>query len=194
MLEPAWRRWFRAWHLPILLAVLCAVLALGGADLAEALRYQRADILHGQIWRLFSAHLVHLGGAHLLLNLCGLALVWALFTHELSGPGAWLVLICSALGVSLGLLLFDRELAWYVGLSGVLHGLFVAGALRRWRERPVEAAGMLAVLAGKLLWEQLLGPMPGTSAIAGGPVVVDAHLFGAVGGCLGAALRAALRR
>jgi rhomboid family GlyGly-CTERM serine protease len=86
-------------------------------------------------------------------------------------------------------LLFDPGLDWYVGLSGVLHGLFAAGALRHWRERPAAAALMLAVLAGKLLWEQLLGPLPGTSSVAGGPVIVDAHLFGALGGCLGALLR-----
>lgn len=189
MLEPLWRGWFKTWQLPVLLALISALLALGGADLAGALRYQRAEILHGQLWRLLSAHLLHLGGAHLLLNLCGLGLVWALFARELSGPDGWLVLLCSALGVSLGLLLFDPGLDWYVGLSGVLHGLFAAGALRHWRERPAEAALMLTVLAGKLLWEQLLGPLPGTSAVAGGPVVVDAHLFGALGGCLGALLR-----
>jgi rhomboid family GlyGly-CTERM serine protease len=194
MLEPAWRIRFNIWHLPVLLALICSLLALGGADLTEALRYQREEILHGQLWRLLSAHLVHLGDAHLLLNLCGLGLVWALFPRELSGPAGWLVLLCSALGVSLGLLLFDPGLIWYVGLSGVLHGLFAAGALRLWRERPAEAALMLAVLAGKLLWEQLVGPLPGTSAIAGGPVVVDAHLFGAVGGCLGALLRRSATR
>jgi rhomboid family GlyGly-CTERM serine protease len=189
MLEPAWRIWFRTWHLPVLLALICGLLALGGTDVTEALRYQRAEILHGQLWRLLSAHLVHLGDSHLLLNLCGLGLVWGLFPRELSGPAGWWVLLCSALGVSLGLLVFDPGLVWYVGLSGVLHGLFVAGALRLWRERPTEAALMLAVLAGKLIWEQRLGPLPGTSAIAGGPVVVDAHLFGTVGGCLGALLR-----
>ena len=188
MLEPAWRGWFKTWHLPVLLALLCGLLALGGADLAGALRYQRAAILHGQLWRLFSAHLLHLSGAHLLLNLCGLGLVWALFARELSGAAGWWALVCSALGVSLGLLLFDPGLDWYVGLSGVLHGLFAAGAIRHWRERPAEAALMLAVLAGKLLWEQLLGPLPGTSAVAGGPVVVDAHLFGALGGGLSAVL------
>jgi len=189
VLEPGWRVWFKTWHLPVLLALISALLALGGADMAGALRYQHAEILHGQLWRLLSAHLLHLGGAHLLLNLGGLGLIWALFARELSGPAGWLVLLSSALGVSLGLLLFDPGLDWYVGLSGVLHGLFAAGALRHWRERPTAAALMLAVLAGKLLWEQLLGPLPGTSAVAGGPVIVDAHLFGALGGCLGALLR-----
>lgn len=196
MLEPAGRIRFKTWHLPVLLALISALLALisallalGGADLAGALRYQRAEILHGQLWRLLSGHLLHLGGAHLLLNLCGLGLVWALFARELSGLVGWRVLLCSALGVSLGLLLFDPDLVWYVGLSGVLHGLFAAGAVRLWRERPTEAALMLTVLAGKLLWEQLLGPLPGTSAVAGGPVVVDAHLFGALGGCLGALMK-----
>ncbi len=188
MLEPARREWFRTWHLPVLLALLCGCMALAGAACAAALRYQRAQILHGQLWRLLTAHLVHLGIPHLLLNLCGLGLVWAIFARELAGLAGWLVLLCSALGVSLGLLLFEPGLEWYVGLSGVLHGLFAAGVLRLWRERPAEAALLLTVLAGKLVWEQCFGPLPGTSAVAGGPVVVSAHLFGALGGCAGALL------
>lgn len=186
MVGVAWRTGLKSWQLPLVLAVVSSFLALAGLD--ETLRYQRAAILHGQVWRLFSAHLLHLGGSHLLLNLCGLALVWALFVRELAGVVGWLVLFGSALGVGLGLLFFDPRLEWYVGLSGVLHGLFVAGALRRWPEQRLEAGVMLAVVAGKLLWEQVMGPMPGTTAISGGNVIVDAHLFGAIGGGLVALL------
>ena len=46
---------------------------------------------------------------------------------------------------------------------------------------------MLAVfVAGKLLWEQTVGPLPGSESSAGGTVIVNAHLYGAVGGVLGA--------
>ena len=188
MLSVAWRAGLKSWQLPLLLALTSSLLALADVGVDEALRYHREAILHGQVWRLLSAHLLHLGWSHLLLNLCGLALVWALFVDELAGAFGWVVLLGSALGVGLGLLRFDPGLEWYVGLSGVLHGLFVAGALRRWPEQRLEASVMLAVVAGKLLWEQVMGPMPGTSAISGGNVIVDAHLFGAVGGCLAALL------
>ena len=44
------------------------------------------------------------------------------------------------------------------------------------------AATLIIVIAGKLTYEQLVGSLPGTSDMSGGPVVVDAHLYGAIGG------------
>lgn len=169
-----------------MLAAASGLLAWFGPDLNDALRYQRAAILDGELWRLFSAHLVHLGWSHWVLNVAGLALVWELLEEELAGIFGWVALLGSGLAIGLGLLLFDPELQWYVGLSGVLHGLFAAGAVRRWPAQPRAATIMLAVLAVKLGWEQYLGPLPGTRTLAGGAVIVDAHLFGAIGGMLAA--------
>ena len=44
------------------------------------------------------------------------------------------------------------------------------------------------IVAGKLAWEQFAGPLPGSESGSGGPVIVDAHLYGAVGGLLAAVL------
>jgi len=182
------------WALPLALAAPAAAAALGGEAARALLRYQRDAVLAGEWWRLLTAHLAHLGPSHLLLNLAGLALVWLLVGGAL-GPAAWgAVLLLSALAVSGGLLLLDPGLAWYVGLSGVLHGLLAAGAAARLL-RPggpqgssiqggsrAEGALLLALLAAKLAWEQTFGPLPGSAEAAGGPVVVDAHLYGAIGG------------
>jgi hypothetical protein len=69
-----------------------------------------------------------------------------------------------------------------VGLSGVLHGALAAGALGWWRQesKPL-ALGLTAVLLGKLAWEQWHGALPLSGDM---PVVVDAHLYGAIGGSL----------
>lgn len=184
MVTPNWRSVLRIWHLPLLLAIASGLLAGLGDTATVELRYQRMAILDGQWWRLFSAHLVHLGWSHWALNMAGLVLVWALLEQELAGVFGWLVVLGSALVIGLGLLQFDPALHWYVGLSGVLHGLFAAGALRRWSLEPRAATIMLTVLAAKLVWEQFAGAMPGTGALAGGAVIVDAHLFGAIGGVL----------
>ncbi|MGH8230318.1 MAG: rhomboid family intramembrane serine protease [Steroidobacteraceae bacterium] len=48
------------------------------------LAYERAGLAQLQFWRLISAHLVHLGWQHTLLNCAGLALLWALFAREFS--------------------------------------------------------------------------------------------------------------
>ena len=84
----------------------------------------------------------------------------------------------------------NPSLDWYVGLSGVLHGLLVAGLVAGYRESPGENLLLLVLIAAKLGYEQWLGPLPGSESTAGGPVVVNAHLYGALAG---AACAAALR-
>lgn len=41
--------------------------------------YERNAILDGELWRLFSGHVVHGGWEHLSLNLFALIIVWVLF-------------------------------------------------------------------------------------------------------------------
>jgi rhomboid family GlyGly-CTERM serine protease len=172
--------------LPLAVALLALGVWLAGDVVASALRYQRAEVLDGELWRLLSAHFVHLGAAHLALNLAGLALVWWLVGRS-AGPRSWsIVLAATALSTTLGLLAFAPELAWYVGLSGMLHGMLVAGALLGPR-RDLLIVGVVAIKIG---WEQWMGPSADTTALIGGAVIVDAHLYGAIGGAIaGLALR-----
>jgi rhomboid family GlyGly-CTERM serine protease len=170
-------------------AAVAAIVALQALVGAPLLRYDRAALAGGELWRVLTGHLVHLGPRHLVLNLAGLVLVNALIGAHLRLSGWSLVCALSAITISAGLWLAVPTLNRYVGLSGVLHGLIVAGALYALadpRER-LFAVAVIAVIAGKLAWEQVIGPMPGTAAAAGGRVVVEAHLFGALGGLIGAA-------
>ena len=178
----------RAHILPVILTAICLVLVLGGKITSDLFRYEASLINNGEIWRLITAHLVHLGWSHTLLNIAGLALIWGLFWNTFDKT-PWLVItLVSGLSISLGLYLLNPELTWYVGLSGVLHGLFVAGTLGSIRQGNHREAILLVAIIGKLLWEQAYGPMPGTADMAGGPVIVDAHLYGAIGGAISALL------
>src|SRR5690606_33804241 len=61
---------------PILaLSVAIVVLGIGGDVVREGARYERGALEAGELWRLLSAHLVHLGLGHLLLNLAALVLI-----------------------------------------------------------------------------------------------------------------------
>ncbi len=176
------QHWLHQLRTPLLLSALIIIVTLLGDNERLALRYDRAAILSGQWWRLFSAHLVHLSVPHALMNLAGLWLIWLLFGPVLSQRG-WLILLFSgALTTSLALLIFDPQLGWYVGLSGVLHGLLVAGAIVNIRTGHRGAWLLLAGVIFKLSWEQLAGPLPGSEASAGGTVIVNAHLYGALSG------------
>lgn len=172
--------------LPLSLAVLSIAVMIGGHDLRLWLRFDREAILHGEVWRMVTAHLAHLGWGHLAMNLAGLALIWMLFYRVYTMEQWIVVLAVSMLGVSSGVLAFLPAVHWYVGLSGALHGLFVAGAVASLAAGYRAELLLLGLLVAKLAWEQLHGALPGSESFSGGTVLVTSHLFGAIAGLLAA--------
>jgi rhomboid family GlyGly-CTERM serine protease len=162
-----------------LLAVGAILVQLAGPTVQEALRYEQEAVFVGELWRLFSGHLVHLGWPHTLWNVSALVVVSLLFGGVLSERHWGAVALFCAVGIGIGLLAFKPEVGVYVGLSGVLHGLFAAGAAADMKAHPRTSAIILGLLGAKLAWEQLAGPLPGTEAAVGGMVLIDAHLYGA---------------
>ena len=177
------------WRLAAGVFVVAIALQLGGASVRETLAYTRDGIAGGDLWRLVTGHFVHLGWTHMCLNLAGLTLVvWLV-----GGVFSWVrwLLVCglTIVIIDLGFWFLYPNLAWYVGLSGVLHGLLVGGLFRRVVERDKESMILLGFVLAKLAWEQLSGgPLPGSEATSGGNVIVNAHLYGAVGGAVAGAL------
>ena len=177
------RRLRESWVIVALLAV-CLLLGLGGDELRDLLRYERDAIHSGEYWRLVSGHLVHLGFGHLWPNLVALAVIGLLF-EDVFRNADWLrVGVASAAAIDLGLYALEPTVLWYVGLSGVLHGFVAAGALALLVRRETLGAVLGVGLAAKLIFEQIVGPVPFTAASVGGPVVVAAHLYGAIGALL----------
>lgn len=165
----------RHWSLPLAIALLAVTLqSIGGQ---EWLRLEREQAW-AEPWRLFGAHFVHLGWNHLGLNLAGLVLLWLLLGDTLRPLGWALGVVVLALGVSIGLLCCSPAVGWYVGFSGVLHGLFAAAAVVSLRRLTPLALAILVVLVVKLLAEQLGAGDPLTAELIGGAVIVDAHLYG----------------
>ncbi len=176
----------RAYGLALLAALATFLLPETGGDAArDALGYQRAALADGQWWRLLSAHFVHLDLEHAALNAMGLVLMWALFARDYP-PARWLAIyLGAALTVSAGLWWLNPELAWYVGASGALHGAMTAGTLAHLRRGDLDGWILAAFIVVKLGYEQFAGALP----FAGSPdTVVDAHLYGAIGGVVFALL------
>ena len=173
------------WLLPFAIVVVLLLVMLGGERAAAALRFERDAVLAGEAWRLVTGHLVHADRSHLVWNVLGLGLVFALFAGEYSPRGWIAVMLASTAAIDLGFLAFEPQLAWYVGLSGVLHGLMAAGLIA-WlpaRRDPL-TMGVAALFVGKLAWEHLRGPLPFTAGTLTVPVVHEAHTYGAIGGAL----------
>lgn len=181
------------WAVPAAAAGAALLAGLPGEAARSLLRYDRSDIAGGELWRLLSGHFVHLDWPHLLLNVAGLALVWVLVGRAFR-PLQWTVVLLASIAViDAGFWWLLPGLEWYVGLSGVLHGLFAAGLVGNAFRHPVESALLGLALFAKLAWEQVGGSLPGTSAFVAGTVVTEAHLYGAVGGLLAGATLAFAR-
>ena len=110
-------------------AALITLMALLQAIGPEYFRYERDWTSTGEIWRNVTAHWVHVGWLHLLLNALGLVIC-----VSLTNPGwsirRWLTIsITVAIGISIMLTLFNPEVSDYAGYSGVLYGLYVLAAI-----------------------------------------------------------------
>ncbi len=163
---------------------------LGGHALRDVWRYDRARIAAGEGWRLVTAHLVHLDEQHALLNAAGLLLLGLLFAG-VARLRYWLIAAAlSIVVIDAGFWWHETALAWYVGASGVLHGLMAAGTVALLRRREAIALATAVIFVGKLVWEQAVGPLPFETH---GSVIVAAHAWGALGGAAAACLPAVRR-
>ena len=173
-----------------LLALVCAALALPALwpSLTPLLRFERTAIATAEWWRWVTCHVVHLDMGHALLNIAGVVLLWTLFGGLLRGRDWLWTLVLSVTSVDLGLWYLQPQLQWYVGASGLLHGVMASGcvALRRSGDRAGWPASGL--FAAKLAYEHWQGPLPFETQSA---VVSAAHLYGAAGGLLASLLAAA---
>ncbi len=171
----------RNYKLWLVLFLICFFIQL--LQLAPLLRFDRQLIEQWQLWRLVSGHFTHLSWSHFLLNMAGMSMV-AIFFSSYKSTQYWLqALLFITLFCSAGMLL-DNQFDRYVGLSGVLHGLFIIGG--RWEMRRYQLSGvvLIAVIVGKLIYEQMYGALPGSESMTGGKVATNAHLYGAIAGAL----------
>lgn len=142
------------------------------------------DSMNSQLWRYWTGHWVHLGWKHLLLNFIALVLLPLLFVKCQCKHLLWGLLGIAPL-VSLMLYFGQPQLLLYAGLSGVLHGIFVALALYHLAFQS-ERKLVLLLLLGiglKLYTEQHYGDSQ-TADLIGFPIIIDAHLYGAMCGVI----------
>lgn len=166
---------------PLLLLLLLLVFV----DVNSLLRFDRGLIAEGQWWRFISAHFVHLNGVHAVLNIG----VLVLFLNSI-GVGVTATRWCFALFflclfISLCLFWFSPGVHTYVGFSGVLHGMLVLVLLGGVLKRDFFQVGVLLLLLVKVVREQWPNfDVMHLHSWIGGAVIVDAHLYGVVGGAI----------
>jgi len=152
--------------------------------LSEFLVYQRDLISQGQFWRVLTGHFFHTNGYHLILNLAALFMLWALHGNFYQVKSYCLLFCISAITCSLGLYFFSPEIIQYVGLSGVLHGVFIWGALMDIKHKDKTGYLLAIGVCLKVAHEQFYGASSDVSDLIEASVAIDAHLWGTIGGIL----------
>ena len=136
----------------LLLAVVPAILLQLAPATHSALLYDRAAILRGEWWRLWTGHWVHFTASHLIWNL--LVLAGAGWWLERVRPGSLLRYLAVAAPVlGLSFLAGAPDMSTYGGLSGLATGVVVLLALvQLGRDRAARTwwFGALAMVALKL--------------------------------------------
>lgn len=152
--------------------------------------WDASAIVSGQWWRILTGNLTHTNAMHLIMNIAGLWVITHLFKPTAKHV-AFVLLCCSAV---VGIALLATEMQRYVGLSGVLHGLFGYFALREALEGRKSSWLLVGGLVAKVAWEQSYGASTSTSAMINARVAIEAHLVGAHGGTLLALLTLSVQK
>lgn len=173
----------------LLFFIALIVLQFQSANLQEVLRYERGLIL-AEPWRAVGHALLHLNFSHLLLNLVALACMFFLFAAAFESVIWLLVLLVSSVLSAYGMYLFSNDIEWCVGLSGGLHGLFVYAVIRSQSHWVWLAAIVIKIIDEQFELLQQSGWSQLSGLIIDGQIVVDAHLWGAIGGLLLVLIRA----
>ena len=167
---------------PLLIIILSIILTLAEPMSSDLLAYDRSQLSGFQWWRLITGHFLHTNIAHLLLNTAGLTLLWALHGQYYHISRYLLIFMLLCLGTSGGLYVFAPQMQWYVGLSGVLHGLFVIGAYFDIQNKFKTGWLMLMGIWLKVIHEQIFGASEDVAQLIAANVAIDAHLFGTMTG------------
>lgn len=176
---------------PVTLALgaACLLLAIAGEPLASQLEWERSAILHGELWRLWSGHLVHYSASHGAADVLAFCAMGMLAEPLIGRRRFSMVLLGGAALMSLGLLACAPALDEYRGASGLaMLAAALAGVL--WWRRQASARWVIGAAALALAAKIVVDAGGHGFALAGLPSGVSvswqAHVLGALVGAAAA--------
>ncbi len=180
------------YYFALVISVICTVLfvstmtPMANINIDALLSYRYDNIAAGELWRIATGNLLHTNLWHLLMNLAGFWVI--LFLHEMHYKGhaskfmGLFFSLCILEG--LGLYFFYPELKGYVGLSGLLHGLFTFGALLDIRKGYISGYLLLVGVCLKVAYEMYFGASESVSSLINARVATESHFIGVLTGLL----------
>ncbi|PQJ90160.1 rhombosortase [Aliivibrio sifiae] len=161
---------------PVLVVLGIAQLTL----VSDFFVWDRSLILQGEIWRLITGNFTHTNLPHLIMNSAALTVFCFIFKDILNPKKLWGLLFFISLMT--GVLLLLSPIQSYVGLSGVLHGLFIWAAIEDIKQKRNTGWLLLISIITKICWEQYFGASASTISLINAKVATEAHLIGAFSG------------
>lgn len=168
---------------PLLLLAIMLLLELTKPTSSNLFGFIPQHIADGEYWRIITGQLLHTNLNHLLLNVSGLLLIWALH-GEYYLPKHYFIISAASLfliGIMLALVYHDTV---YAGLSGVLHALLIYGSLIDILKKVHSGWIIFIGIWLKVTYEITFGPSSSTAELISANVAVEAHLSGAAVGLL----------
>jgi rhomboid family GlyGly-CTERM serine protease len=169
---------------PILVLLLSLLAFIFDGYLSDTFVYQRILVTQGEMWRVLSGHFFHTNGFHFLLNSAAVVMLWALHGQFYTIKKYLIVFWVSACICAVGIHWFSLNIDQYVGLSGILHGLFIWGAIEDIKAKERTGYLLLIGVILKIAHEQYYGASADVAELIGATVAINAHLWGAIGGLL----------
>lgn len=156
------------------ISAVIALAALVSQPWISVLSWNKLAIEHGQWWRLITGVLVHANWLHCAINLIALTIISLLYA-KLFNPWQWLSLIITLIVISNTILLLFTHLSDYVGLSGLLHGLFIYALLKQFPKHKIESSLLFLATILKLTLEYFHPTGLGDQNILGISVATSVH-------------------
>lgn len=177
LIKHRWLSW-------LTLGVLCLIVYGFSAENITVLDYNRELIINGQFWRVISGNFNHTNIYHLILNISALAVISGLHYRYYSGTAYLSLILLLSAGVGIGIFWLSPSTGLYVGLSGVLHGLIIVGAVIDVTQRYYSGYILILGTIIKVINEQMFNSPIEISQLIEAKVLTEAHLYGLVTGLI----------
>ncbi|QUM76897.1 rhombosortase [Moritella sp. 24] len=177
LIQHRWLSW-------LTLGLLCLIVYAFSANNITVLDYNRELIINGQFWRLISGNLNHTNIYHLLLNISALAVIAGLHYRYYSARAYVSLIVTLSVGVGVGIFILSPSTHLYVGLSGILHGIIIVGAIIDVTKGYYTGYALFIGTIIKVIHEQLFNSPIEMSQLIEAKVLTEAHLYGLVTGLM----------
>ena len=177
LIQHRWLSW-------LILGLLCLIIYALSAENITALDYNRELIIDGEFWRLITGNFNHTNIYHVLLNVSALAVISGLHYRYYSPAAYFSLILILSVGVGAGIFWLSPSTYLYVGLSGILHGIIIVGAIIDVTKQYYSGYVLIAGTIIKIINEQFFNSPIEMSQLIEAKVLTEAHLYGLVTGLI----------